>query len=72
MLGAGLSSQPAQSTRFRALPHSSWSHNVYIGMPLLLPILLLLSACFPTLHNARVEPGLRVDAGLTLLTDQPR
>lgn len=31
-----------------------------------------LTACLPTLHNARVEPGFRLDAGFTLLDDQPR
>lgn len=29
-------------------------------------------ACLPTLHNARVEPGFRVDAGFVYLGDQER
>lgn len=33
---------------------------------------LLLAACFPTFQNARVEPGFRLDAALTVLTDQER
>ena len=34
--------------------------------------LLLASACFPTFHNARVDPGFRMDAGFTALADQRR
>jgi hypothetical protein len=39
----------------------------------LLPALLLATtACFPTFQNARVEPGLRLDASATVLADQER
>ena len=34
--------------------------------------LALAGACFPTFQSARVEPGLRVDAGATIIADQPR
>ncbi len=30
------------------------------------------TACFPTLHTARIDPGLHVDAGVTVLGDQVR
>jgi hypothetical protein len=33
---------------------------------------LILTACFPTLHTARVEPGLRLDVSAMVLHDQPR
>lgn len=32
----------------------------------------LFAACFPTFHNARVDPGFRIDAGFTALGDQRR
>ena len=32
----------------------------------------ILAACFPTLQSASIEPGLRVDAGATVLADQRR
>jgi hypothetical protein len=31
-----------------------------------------LSGCFPTFHNARIDPGFRLDAGATTIRDQPR
>ncbi|MBL0171724.1 MAG: hypothetical protein IPP90_13565 [Gemmatimonadaceae bacterium] len=30
------------------------------------------TACFPTFHNARIDPGFRLDAGATTIRDQPR
>jgi hypothetical protein len=42
------------------------------SLPLAVALAGALSGCFPTLHNARVEPGLRLDAGFTYLADQPR
>lgn len=33
---------------------------------------LLVGACFPTMHNARIEPGRRVGVSLTRLNDQER
>jgi hypothetical protein len=33
---------------------------------------LITSACFPTFHTARVDPGFRLDAGFTALADQRR
>ncbi len=31
-----------------------------------------LAGCFPTFHNARIDPGFRLDAGATTIRDQPR
>lgn len=30
------------------------------------------AGCFPTFHNARIDPGFRLDAGATIIRDQPR
>ncbi|MDH3291403.1 MAG: hypothetical protein OEO20_09640 [Gemmatimonadota bacterium] len=35
-------------------------------------VTMAVSACFPTLHTARIDPGLHVDAGVTVLGDQAR
>lgn len=35
-------------------------------------LLAITGACFPTFQSARIEPGLRVDAGATMLADQVR
>ena len=40
-----------------------------ISPPLLV---LLLTACFPTMQTARIDPGLHLDAGVTRLGDQVR
>ena len=40
-----------------------------LSAPLLVPWML---GCMPTLHTARIDPGFRLDAGVTVLADQPR
>ncbi len=43
------------------------------GRPILAPAgALLLAGCFPTLHTARVDPGLHLDAGVAYVSDQER
>ena len=35
-------------------------------------LMLALTGCFPTFHNARIDPGFRLDAGATTIRDQTR
>ncbi len=39
---------------------------------LILGVTMAVGACFPTLHTARIDPGLHVDVGVTVLGDRVR
>lgn len=50
---------------------SMWAaHRVVRAVSGLLAIGL--AGCFPTFHNARIDPGFRLDAGATTIRDRPR